>query len=172
MPAQNVTPVFFDANGNIPNNPSLPALLYQQVFPEDDSLEYSFKNAFRKNNWAGIWADGVYAYHHYHSTAHEVLGVIAGSATLVLGGPGGEETEVRAGDMVVLPAGTGHCRQRASAGFKVVGAYPRGQESYDLCTEEDDAEEKKQHIRQVPLPAADPVGGADGPLLRHWLPGT
>ena len=168
MPTSDATPLSLAENDRIPNNPDLPVLLYRQVFPEGESLENSFKEAFRQNNWGGSWVNGVYAYHHYHSTAHEVLGVISGSATLLLGGPGGEETDVWACDMVVLPAGTGHCRQRASADFRVVGAYPRGQENYDLCTEDDDVEEKKQHIRQVPLPAADPVAGAEGPLLRLW----
>jgi uncharacterized protein YjlB len=155
-------------SGTIPNNPNLPLLLYRQVFPASGDLATRFKEAFRKNGWGGSWVNGVFSYHHYHSTSHEVLGVAAGSATLVLGGPGGEEVGVRAGDMVVLPAGTGHCRKSASSGFSVVGAYPKGQEAYDICTEEEDVEEKKQRILRVPLPATDPVAGAGGPLLKHW----
>ncbi len=157
----------FTENGQIPNNPKLPLLLYRQVF-EGKDFEEQFENAFKKNNWGGSWVNGVYNYHHYHSTAHEVLGIISGSATLVFGGPGGHEADVKAGDMVVIPAGTGHFRKTASPDFKVIGAYPKGQEDYDLCTEKDDMEEKKKNIAGVPLPEADPVGGKEGPLMKKW----
>ncbi|WP_114778794.1 cupin domain-containing protein [Botryobacter ruber] len=170
MPAPHVKSYHFAASGNIPNNPELPLLLYRQVFATDSKLEKNFKEAFKQNNWGGSWVNGVFRYHHYHSTAHEVLGVIAGSATLIFGGPEGKEVDVQAGDLVVLPAGTGHCRQSASPDFKVIGAYPNGQEDYDICTEEDDTAEKKKNIARVPLPVADPVAGAKGPLLKHWQP--
>ncbi|WP_162055197.1 cupin domain-containing protein [Pontibacter pamirensis] len=168
MKEQTVTPLHLQPDGNIPNNQQLPLLLYRQVFADSNNLEHQFKEAFAQHNWRGSWTNGVYDYHHYHSKSHEVLGVAAGSATIVFGGPGGEEVEVKAGDMVVLPAGTGHCRKSASSDFSVVGAYPGGQENYDICTQEDDMEEKKQHIKQVPLPGADPVAGKEGPLLLHW----
>jgi len=161
-------PLLLQPHGNIPNNQVLPLLLYRQVFTDQHNLERQFKEAFQQNNWGGSWTNGVFAYHHYHSKSHEILGVIAGSATLILGGPGGEEVQVQAGDMVVLPAGTGHCRKHASSDFQVVGAYPKGQEDYDICTEDDDAEQKRKNIRQVSLPTADPIAGANGPLLQHW----
>ncbi|MFD3001783.1 cupin domain-containing protein [Pontibacter toksunensis] len=163
-----VSSISLEPHGNIPNNPHLPLLFYRQVFYDSSNLEQQFKEAFAKHNWRGSWTNGVFNYHHYHSKSHEVLGVAAGSATLILGGPGGEEAEVKAGDMVVLPAGTGHCRKSASPDFSVVGAYPKGQENYDICTEDDEVEEKQQNIRQVPLPETDPVAGKDGPLLQHW----
>lgn len=154
-------------HGSIPNNPRLPVLLYRQVLTGND-LEQQFKDAFKQNNWSGSWVNGVFSYHHYHSLSHEVLGIAKGSALLVLGGPGGEETAVKAGDMVVLPAGTGHCRQSASPDFSVVGAYPEGQENYDICTEADDMQEKQKNISKVALPPTDPIGGKTGPLLRYW----
>ena len=167
MKEPKIIPHQLGENGQIPNNPSLPLLLYQQVF-ESQNLEKSFKEAFQQNRWAGSWVNGVYDYHHYHSTAHEVLGVASGTATITFGGPGGIEVDVRAGDMVVLPAGTGHCRLSASDDFRVVGAYPEGQENYDLCTQKDQVEEKKKNIKQVPLPKTDPVAGEKGLLLEHW----
>lgn len=165
---QEPTPYQLDSNGQIPNNPKLPLLLYQQLFDSKDGLKEQFENAFRENKWGGSWVNGVFDYHHYHSTAHELLGVISGTATIIFGGPGGKEVEVKAGDMAVLPAGTGHCRKTASSDFSVIGAYPQGQEDYDICTEKDDPEEKKKNIKQVALPAADPVAGESGPLRRHW----
>lgn len=164
----NITPYLLQPHGNIPNNQQLPLLMYRQVFENNDDLISRFKEAFEKNGWRGSWVNGVFDYHHYHSKSHEVLGVAAGSATVIFGGPGGEEVTVKAGDMVVLPAGTGHCLKTASSGFKVVGAYPSGQENYDICTEKDNPEEKKKNIAQAPLPEADPVAGAGAPLLKQW----
>ncbi|MDQ3644157.1 MAG: cupin domain-containing protein, partial [Actinomycetota bacterium] len=62
---------------------------------------------FSEHGWGGSWVDGVFGFHHFHSTSHEVLGVIRGQVTLELGGPQGREFEVSTGDVVVLPAGTG-----------------------------------------------------------------
>lgn len=168
MKESKIIPVQLSENGSIPNNPELPLLLYQQVFDGKENPEKQFKEAFQQNNWTGSWVNGVYDYHHYHSTAHEVLGVISGTATLIFGGPDGRETDVNAGDMVILPAGTGHCRLSASDDFRVIGAYPLGQEDYDLCTEKDNTEEKKKNIAQVQLPGTDPVSGEEGPLAVHW----
>ncbi len=168
MKEQKVIPQQLKENGQIPNNPELPFLVYQQIFESNDSLKERFETAFKKNKWGGSWVNGIFNYHHYHSTAHEVLGVLSGTATVAFGGPNLLEVDVRAGDMVVLPAGTGHCLLSASDDFKVIGAYPEGQEDYDICTEKDEVEEKKRNIRQVPLPKADPVSGQNGPLMEHW----
>lgn len=165
---QEPTPYQLDPNGQIPNNPKLPLLLYQQLFDSKEGLQEQFKKAFKENDWGGSWVNGIFNYHHYHSTAHEVLGVLSGSATIIFGGPRGKEVAVKAGDMVVLPAGTGHCRKSASSDFSVIGAYPKGQEDYDICTEKDDPEEKKKSIEKVALPSADPLGGINGPLMKYW----
>lgn len=155
-------------NGQIPNNPRLPLLLYKQVLPYPEGLVQKFKQAFEENGWGGSWTNGVYDYHHYHSTAHEVLGIYSGKATLIFGGPGSHEVEVESGDMVVIPAGVGHCCKEASKEFKVIGAYPKGQEDYDLCTEKDKVEEKKKNIEKVAMPQTDPIAGKDGPLMKNW----
>ncbi|TXK37875.1 cupin domain-containing protein [Pontibacter qinzhouensis] len=169
MKTTNVKPILLAPNQGIPNNAGLPLLLYQQVLQQQEDLVSAFKKAFAQNHWVGTWVNGVFDYHHYHSVAHEVLGVAAGTATLIFGGPGGEEIEVKAGDMVVLPAGTGHCRKHASADFKVVGAYPPGQQDYDICTATDNMAEKQKNIANVKLPSTDPVSGKEGPLCQHWL---
>lgn len=153
-------------NGAIPNNTKLPLLLYSQVYK--GAVKKKFIESFTINGWGGEWVNGVYNYHHYHSNAHEVLGVISGQARLIFGGPDGKVVDVEAGDMVILPAGTGHCRLNSSDDFRVVGAYPKGQEDYDICTEKNDPEEKKKNIKGVPLPENDPVQDLGGALNSIW----
>ena len=158
-----------EENGMFPNNPQLPLLVYPQIFTDQNDYKEVFSNAFKENGWGGSWVNGVYDYHHYHSTSHEVLAVIKGHATLIFGGPGGKVIDVKAGDMVVIPAGVAHCCRQASEDFKVLGAYPQGQEDYDICTEKDNPEKKKSNIPKVPLPEADPVEGVNGPLMEYWI---
>jgi len=104
--------------------------------------------------------------HHFHSTAHEALACVTGSATLRLGGPDGLDARIEAGDLLVLPAGTGHRRVEASADFLLVGAYPEGQD-WDVRREAADAADEAR-IAAVPMPTADPAYGAGGPLAHLW----
>ncbi len=105
---------------------------------------------------------------HYHSTAHEVLGIARGEAAVRFGGESGVTLRVRPGDVVVIPAGVGHKREDASPDLLVVGAYPDGRD-WDLCRGEPGERPRVlENIRRVPLPTADPVYGADGPLVEHW----
>ena len=152
----------------IPNNPTLPVLYYPKAVTDSGNLAEELKQTFEQHNWRGTWVNGVFDYHHYHSKSHEVLGVAAGSAEIILGGPEGEVFNVEAGDVVVLPAGTGHCLLSSSSDFRVVGAYPKGQENYDICTEKDDPTAKARNIAKVPLPTHDPVAGEGGPLTGIW----
>lgn len=154
------------SNGRIPNS-HLAVVLYRGVCNEDD-LETYFRKLFNSHGWAGDWAMGVYGYHHFHSNAHEVLGIAAGSATLVLGGEDGRSLEVRAGDVLIIPAGTGHRRIKDSWDFWVVGAYPKGQEDYDEYTDQRMCTNCALRLRAVALPRHDPVYGNEGKLLRLW----
>ena len=79
---------------------------------------------FETNGWGRSWRDSVYDFVHYHSQVHEVLGVARGSAIVEFGGVKGRELHLKAGDVAVLPAGTGHRLIEASKNFLVVGAYP------------------------------------------------
>ena len=157
----------FADDGRIPNNPTLPLLVYPQALT--GQAPSRCKELLAENGWGGAWVDGVFPYHHYHSTSHEVLCVVGGGARVTFGGPDGETVEISAGDVVLIPAGVGHCRESSGAGFSVVGAYPRGQEDYDLRTgEKGERPEVLENIRNVPLPETDPLSGEEGPLLRHW----
>jgi uncharacterized protein YjlB len=157
----------FEDGGAIPNS-RLPVLAYHDV--PAARAPGACAELFAGNGWLGAWVDGIYPFHHFHSTAHEVLGIVAGSASVLLGGPGGRVFEVVAGTVLVLPAGTGHCNLGASADLAVVGAYPDGMWCDLRRGDPAEREEALANIAAVPLPATDPVGGADGPLTEAWRP--
>ncbi|MBN1837932.1 MAG: hypothetical protein JW820_18890 [Spirochaetales bacterium] len=151
-------------DGTFPNSRK-PLLLYSAAVPADPS---AIEELFTRNDWPAAWRNGVYPYHHYHSNAHEVLGAYSGSAHLQFGGPGGAVQGVRAGDIVVIPAGVAHKRLESSPDFRVVGAYPGGQ-SPDMCygrAGERPAADRR--IAVVPDPTMDPVQGTGGALCRLW----
>jgi uncharacterized protein YjlB len=144
----------------IPNHPRFPVLIYHGVDAAKEGADAA-RSLFADHGWGGSWVDGIFDFHHFHSTSHEALAVVAGGAVVELGGPQGQAFEVSAGDVLVLPAGTGHRRASPGGGFTVVGAYPAGQEDYDLQRGDDPAEvaAARRRIEALPAPPEDPVGG-------------
>ena len=144
----------------IPNHPRFPVLVYHGVEAAERGADAG-RSLLADHGWRGSWVDGIFGFHHFHSTSHEVLAVVAGSATVELGGPQGQAFDVAVGDVLVLPAGTGHRRASASDDFTVVGAYPAGQEDYDLLRGDAPAEVEaaRRRIEGLPAPPEDPVGG-------------
>jgi uncharacterized protein YjlB len=165
--APTVTALWFDERGFVPNNPRLPALIYAQAFARNaEDLTAAMESRFTENGWPSQWRDGIYDFHHFHSLGHEVLGIARGHALLALGGEGGAEIEVGQGDVVLLPAGTGHRRLNGSPDLLVIGAYPPGQPG-DIRREAVTPEVRQRMVR-LSFPPSDPVAGVDGPLLRLW----
>ena len=166
--ASNVETHFFADDGIVPNNPTLPLVLYRGALGEEGDLAARCEAMFDANGWPGAWRNGIYAHHHYHSTAHEVLGIARGSARVRLGGESGATLELRTGDVVVIPAGVAHKRESATSDLLVIGSYPTGQRP-DICQAEAAAHDRSAaNVARVPLPASDPVTGDAGPLLDCW----
>lgn len=157
----------FRDDGAIPNS-RLPLLVYRNAVPADAA---AIERLFAANHWPPAWRDGVYPFHHFHSTAHEVLGVARGEVAVLFGGPGGEVLRAQAGDVIVVPAGVAHCRQGQTDNLLIVGAYPANGPGPDL-RRGDPAEHDAavRAITAVPAPAADPVQGPAGALAELWSP--
>ena len=155
-------------DGPFPNNEALPLLVYAGAFrlPEREPAA-AIETVFEANAWPPAWRFGVFGFHHYHSTAHEALGVFAGHARLLFGGPRGVAITAVPGDVILIPAGVAH-KCLDSSGFRVVGAYPAGQDFDMNRGETGERPAADANIARVPLPRADPVFGANGPLFDHW----
>jgi uncharacterized protein YjlB len=163
---------FLSGDKLFPNNEALPLLLYKNALMLEknaDANATDIEKLFRKNDWKNSWRDGIYDYHHYHSTAHEVMGVYSGSAKVNFGGTQGLMLELTKGDVIIIPAGVAHKCIQSTDDFKCVGAYPSGQE-YDMNYGEPGERPKAdENIANTPLPTHDPVFGKQGPMEKWWM---
>ncbi len=168
-------------DGTFPNS-SLPLLVYPAALVAGaggaagtaaalEARARGFEALFASHGWPPAWRDGIFAYHHYHSTAHEALGIAAGTMRVQLGGDRGIEVDAGPGDCIVIPAGVAHRRLSSSHDLLIVGAYPRGQSPDMLYGKPGERPGADRRIAAVPLPAQDPVRGSNGPLSRLWKKG-
>lgn len=142
-------------------NSAHPALIYRAVFsPADGDLARAFEALFGANGWPPAWRAGLYTVHHYHSSAHEVLGIFSGWVQARLGGESGPMLTLHAGDAVLIPAGVAHKNEGQSADFRAVGAYPRGMRVDMRQGLEAERAGDARRIAALPPPAPDPVFGS------------
>lgn len=166
---ENHETALFQSGDAVPNHPDLPLVVYRNVLSEaSPDPAGAFESAYREHQWGGTWRNGIFPYHHYHSTAHEVLAVARGTALVQFGGPQGKKFRIGHGDVAILPAGTGHKRLDASNDLLVVGGYPAGQNADLVRATTTPSGEIIESIRSVPLPDTDPIGGREGALVREW----
>ena len=158
--------LLFKDDGEIPNS-IYPLLIYKNAFKErgEEGAEWLEKK-FSIQNWTNSWRNGIYSFHHYHSTSHEVLGVYSGSALLHLGGEQGQKVKVEAGDIIVIPAGVGH-KNLGGENLGIMGAYPDGR-SWDVNTgKPGERPGTDETIAALPVPETDPFSGKTG-LPDFW----
>ena len=147
----------------------MPFLVYKgAVDSTNGHPEKTIEKLFGSNGWGAMWRNGVYDFLHYHATVHEVLGIARGHARVRFGGDKGKVLEISAGDVAILPAGTGHQCLSASSDFSVVGAYPPGPPMDLVRPTPESARQSVEDDSEVALPKTDPVRGEDGPLVRLW----
>lgn len=159
-------------DGRVPNHPSFPLVLYHDVFLRDGSALSSDEviAVFRSNGWRGAWVNGIFPFHHYHARSHEVIANLGTPVEVQFGGSSGPVVTVETGAAAAIPAGVGHCRLSGADGLVIVGAYPIGQESWDLKRADDPGHYAmaKEEIALVGRPDRDPVTGSESPLLECW----
>lgn len=161
---------YFEDDGLIPNNPRLPLVVYRGAVDLAKAADPAamFEMLFETNGWGKGWRGGVYDYDHYHSTIHEVLGIARGRAEVRFGGQDGRAVEVKAGDVVVIPAGTGHMRLDASKDLLVVGSYPPTGTFNLRRAKKAEHDAAVKEIPRTPAPRTDPVYGRGGAVARLW----
>lgn len=165
--ARPIAMVFSD-DGLVPNN-RLPLIIYKNAVNIDqDDPEHAIERVFGPNGWGRMWRNGIFDYLHFHATVHEALGVARGAARVQFGGENGRAVDLVAGDVAILPAGTGHQCLDASEDFVVVGAYPPGPEMQITRATPENHRAALLTIPHVPMPPGDPVFGRNGPLIELW----
>ncbi|NYS79331.1 MULTISPECIES: cupin [Halomonadaceae] len=118
---------------------------------------------FKRHGWPPAWRYHLYDFDHFHSTAHEALGIFRGHGWAAHG----QELMLYSGDVLVLPAGVGHASLEANDDFCMVGAYPPGQEPEIERGDPAQLEVAQERVAAVALPEDSPVGGSLAELWRE-----
>lgn len=166
-----VTTKYIPGWERIPNTSiqSKPLMIYHKAF--DATPTELTQHLEKVGEVVPQWTYSMYNTTHYHSTTHEVLGVVSGRARLCFGGdenPDRFEPTVERGDMIIVPAGVGHRLLNEldahEEAFKMVGAYPP-RKHWDMCYGEPGDEGKAKDIEKLPWFRLDPLYGKDGPAM-------
>jgi len=157
-------------DGETPNNPRLPLVLYRNAIKVDGAADPAslFEDTFHRHGWSDGWRNGIFDFLHFHPHGHEVLGIARGTARVQFGGARGIEVDLAPGDVAILPAGTGHRRLSSSRDLLVVGAYPAGSDQAHLRSGRRDHDAVTESIAHTPLPEQDPLYGRNGPIVHLW----
>jgi len=158
---------FFRGNGRVPNS-HLPLLIYRNVIRGDAA---TMEAIMRRNRWMPAWHahHGMWPRHHFHTEAHEIICVRRGVHVAKFGGHDGIVGEVRAGDVIVIPAGVGHCGLEISDDLDLTGGFPDGSGLVDFRMGfPEEYAELCRRAREVPLMDCDPFFGVKGPLVAIW----
>ena len=164
----NIIVRLFDDDGRFPNNADLPLVIITSALEKESVTPEKLERTFTQNGWPAAWRNGLYDFHHYHSTAHEVLGVYSGWVKACFGGPEGEVFKAEAGDIIIIPAGVAHCNKGQSSDFSVVGGYPVDQGWDMMYGKEGERPGADENIKNVSKVISDPVFGPTGPLMKFW----
>ncbi|KAH6683529.1 hypothetical protein F5X68DRAFT_242359 [Plectosphaerella plurivora] len=160
---------------HVPNNKH-PVIVYRDALPkshtEESTTAFLEANQWEKKGfWPGTWV------HHFHPNTHECYGVVTGTTTMLVGrgqldgNTGGQLVYLQPGDVIVIPAGVSHMNVTMTEDYMFVGVYPNGSPQWtsQTCDKPDIMAELAEEISRVPLPAADPVEGEAGTLIRLWM---
>ncbi|QKX62314.1 uncharacterized protein TRUGW13939_09473 [Talaromyces rugulosus] len=156
--------------GRTPNTSiqNKPLLIYHSAFTASPSqLSTHLKEI---NVVVPHWQYTMYSQSHFHSTSHEVLGIVSGRARLCFGGeanPARVEPVVQSGDLIVVPAGVSHrLLEDLDGHFGLLGSYPAGKD-WDMCygVESEDDDQITKDISQQAWFDRDPLYGDDGPAI-------
>ena len=159
---------FVEKNGYFPGS-KFPVLHYEQALQVPTFFPGKFVSSFlRKHNWSNNWRNGIYTFHHYHSTTHEAMAVIKGQAMILLGGMHGRNVLLKKGDIIVVPAGVAHMNLGNEKDLIFIGGYPSGR-NYDMNYGRADEHPKvDNNMRFLPIPDTGPLYGHADPLIDIW----
>ncbi|CAB9520595.1 Cupin domain [Seminavis robusta] len=148
--------VFFQDDGTFPNNPDHPVMMAKDAFRGSDQ---EARHLLQQAAWTSPWKWGIFPYHHYHSTAWELLLCVQGQADILLGGDvTGTMVTIHKGDVMLIPPGVVHKQMREQGGFALLGSYPKEGCSgpVDTVTKKPNQQER-QNILDCVAPTFSPI---------------